>query len=58
MVRVSVRRIKNAMASACPWRDAFELAHVRLRSAIACYDPDSAQSPCCPANAAEIAAGA
>ena len=35
MVRVSVRRIKIAMASACPWRDAFELAHVRLRSAIA-----------------------
>jgi hypothetical protein len=34
-VRVSVRRIKMAMASACPWQDAFELAHARLRNAIA-----------------------
>ena len=35
LVRVSVRRIKIAMASACPWQDAFELAHARLRNAIA-----------------------
>jgi Transposase DDE domain group 1 len=30
LVRVSMRRIKVAMASACPWQDAFELAHIRL----------------------------
>src|SRR5207244_7934980 len=30
LVRVSVRRIKVAMASACPWQDAFALAHARL----------------------------
>jgi hypothetical protein len=35
LVRVSVRRIKIAMASSCPWHDAFELAHARLRNAIA-----------------------
>ena len=35
LVRVSVRRIKVAMASACPWQDAFELAHARLNNAIA-----------------------
>ena len=35
LVRVSVRRIKIAMASACPWQDAFALAQVRLRNAIA-----------------------
>jgi hypothetical protein len=34
LVRVSVRRIKIAMASACPWQDAFALAHARLRNAI------------------------
>ncbi len=34
LVRVSVRRIKIAMASACPWQDEFALAHVRLRNAI------------------------
>jgi hypothetical protein len=34
-VRVSVRRIKIAMASACPWQDEFELAHARLRNAVA-----------------------
>ena len=33
LVRVSVRRIKIAMASACPWQDEFALAHVRLRNA-------------------------
>ena len=34
LVCVSVRRIKIAMASACPWRDEFGLAHARLRNAI------------------------
>jgi len=33
LVRVSVRRIKIAMASACPWQDEFALAHARLRNA-------------------------
>jgi hypothetical protein len=33
LVRISVRRIKFAMASACPWQDEFALAHTRLRSA-------------------------
>jgi len=33
LVRVSVRRIKVAMASACPWKDEFALAHARLRNA-------------------------
>jgi hypothetical protein len=33
LVRISVRRIKVAMASACPWQDEFALAHVRLRNA-------------------------
>src|SRR5271165_1168144 len=35
LVRVSVRRIKIAMASACPWQNEFALAHARLRNAIA-----------------------
>ena len=35
LVRVSVRRIKVAMASACPWKDEFALAQARLRNAIA-----------------------
>jgi len=35
LVRVGVRRIKIAMASACPWQDEFELAHARLCNAIA-----------------------
>lgn len=35
LVRISVRRIKFAMASACPWQDEFALAHARLRSATA-----------------------
>ena len=35
LVRVSVRRIKVAMSSACPWRNEFTLAHVRLRHAAA-----------------------
>ena len=34
LVRVSVRRIKIAMASACPSQNAFALAHARLRRAI------------------------
>ena len=35
LARVSIRRIKLAMASACPWQDEFALAHVRLRHAAA-----------------------
>jgi len=35
LVRISVRRIKFAMASACPWRDEFALAHLRLHHAAA-----------------------
>jgi hypothetical protein len=30
-----VRPIKIAMASACPWRDEFELTHALLRNAAA-----------------------
>jgi hypothetical protein len=33
LVRASVRRIKVAMSSACPWQNEFALAHVRLRHA-------------------------
>jgi hypothetical protein len=32
-VRVSVRRIKVAMASACPYAAEFALAHARIRAA-------------------------
>ncbi len=35
LVRISVRRIKVAMSSACPWQDEFALAHARLRNAAA-----------------------
>ena len=35
LVRVSVRRIKIAMASACPWQDQFALAQALLRNAAA-----------------------
>ena len=35
LVRISVRRIKFAMASAYPWQDEFALAHARLRLAAA-----------------------
>ena len=35
LVRISVRRIKFAMASACPWQYEFALAHARLRNAVA-----------------------
>jgi hypothetical protein len=35
LVRISVRRIKLAMASAYPWQDEFALAHVRLQRAAA-----------------------
>ena len=35
LVRISVRRITLAIASACPWQDEFALAHARLRSATA-----------------------
>ena len=30
LVRISVRRIKVSLASACPWQDAFAVAHARL----------------------------
>lgn len=30
LVRISARRVHIAMASACPWRDEFALAHARL----------------------------
>jgi len=33
LVRISVRRIKVAMSSACPWQNEFARAHVRLRQA-------------------------
>jgi hypothetical protein len=35
VVRISVRRIKLAMASAYPWRDEFALARIPLRNAAA-----------------------
>ena len=35
LVRISVRRIKVSIASACPWRDEFALAHLRLGMAAA-----------------------
>jgi hypothetical protein len=35
LVRISVRRVKLAIASACPWQDEFALAHCRLRMAAA-----------------------
>jgi hypothetical protein len=35
LVRVSVRRIKIAMASACPYQNEFGLAYARLRNAVA-----------------------
>lgn len=38
-LRISVRRIKFAMASACPWQDEFALAHARLREIAASRGP-------------------
>jgi hypothetical protein len=35
LVRISVRRIKLAMASACPYQNEFSLAHARLRNVTA-----------------------
>lgn len=35
LVRVSVRRVKIAIASTCPWQEEFERAHARLRDAAA-----------------------
>jgi Transposase DDE domain group 1 len=35
LVRISVRRIKVAMASACPYQNEFRLAHALLRNAVA-----------------------
>src|SRR6201981_1044822 len=42
--RISVRRIKVAMSSACPWQNEFAVAHVRLRHAATYHEPDTAQS--------------
>jgi hypothetical protein len=33
LVRISVRRVKIAMASACPWQHEFRLAHALLAKA-------------------------
>ncbi len=35
LVRISVRRVTVAMASACPWRQEFALAHAMLQNAAA-----------------------
>ncbi len=35
LVRISVRRVKFAMASGCPWQNEWALAHARLRHAAA-----------------------
>jgi len=35
LVRISVRRVTVAMASACPWQHEFALAHAMLRNAAA-----------------------
>jgi hypothetical protein len=35
LVRISVRRVSVAMASACPWQQEFALAHAMLRNAAA-----------------------
>ena len=35
LVRVSVRRVKFAMASRCPWQREWALAHARLHNAAA-----------------------
>ena len=35
LVHVSVRRVKFAMASGCPWQNEWALAHARLRNAAA-----------------------
>jgi hypothetical protein len=35
LVRTSVRRVKFAMTSACPWQNEWALAHARLRNAAA-----------------------
>ena len=44
LVRVSVRRIKIAMASACPFQHEFALAHALLRRAVRLsrHEPDTA----------------
>ena len=39
LMRIGVRRIKFAMASARPWQDEFALAHVRLRKIAASRGP-------------------
>src|SRR5262249_1739318 len=44
LVRISVRRIKVAITSACPWQEEFALVHAQLRSAAACHEPDTAEA--------------
>ena len=34
LVQISVRRIRLAMASGCPWQNEFRLAHLRLAGAV------------------------
>ncbi len=34
LVQISVRRIRLAMASRCPWQNEFRLAHLRLAGAV------------------------
>src|SRR4051794_18742287 len=41
LVRVSVRRIKFAMASGCPWQREWALVHARLRNAAAERGPQT-----------------
>ncbi len=58
LVRVSVRRIKIAMASACPWQDEFALAHARL-CAQRClirtrHRPNTTEQRCCGGDATEM----
>jgi len=43
LVRISVRRIKFAIASAYPWQNEFALAHVRLRNVAARHEIDTVQ---------------
>ena len=43
LVRVSVRRIKIAMASACPWQHEFALAHADCAEPAPDHEPDTAR---------------
>ena len=48
LVRVSVRRIKIAMASACPWQHEFALAHAMLSTPLRRLTNQTAPPPCRP----------